>query len=800
MRRWLIALMACVATPAVAQVVVSPAVTSRSLDLNGAAIVYDARDAELLGIAARDLADDIARLGGQAQAVTVASSARTQVWVGTPGHHAGIDALIKAGALDVGRLKNCWECSLTAVVSKPAAGIERALIIVGSDRRGAAFGVYDLTRALGVSPWVWWADVTPVRKGLNVSVPKPYFSKPSVTYRGFFINDEDWGLFPWAAQTFDPETGNIGPKTYEKVFQLLLRLKANTLWPAMHKVSAPFNANPQNAALAERYGIVMGSSHAEPMLRNNVGEWTEPGERFNYATHPQGVRAYWEARLKTNGRYENMYTLGMRGIHDSGIVGASTTAEKQALLNRILSDQRQLLKDTVGDPKTLPQVFVPYKEVLDIYRAGIDLPEDVTLVWPDDNFGYIRYFPNAAEQKRSGRSGVYYHLSYLGAPLSYLWLSTTPPALVTEEMTRAYDNGADRLWVVNAGDIKPSEVNLTHFFDLAWDVKGVRALSQKQYLTRLAGETFGADKSAVIGDLWDRYYRLNFERRPEHLQYYLPGEKARRSGLSPRQVFERVSAFENLMTDVEALKSDDPGLFQLVEYPLKASALANRRFFALEAYVAEYERNPRLGGLYAGRARAFDAQIKALTARYNSGKWAGIIAEEPADALWTSFRLSPPVLPTATLAQTGELPVYRLADDGVIRLEAEGGVARGWRRIEGLGRGEGSLRALRADAVVSLRPDLPKAGTWCVSTHILPVFPTDGAAAWSLDLKTDGVTTPLTYARGPQDKAWQQGVLHNRLTASVPLTLGGGRQEVQLRSLRPDLILDGIDFTPGTCP
>jgi hypothetical protein len=290
---------------------------------------------------------------------------------------------------------------------------------------------------------------------LYVAAGTRRFGPPSVKYRGIFLNDEDWGLQPWAAHTFEPETGNIGPKTYAKVFDLLLRLKANTLWPAMHPTTAPFNGDPANAKLADRYAIVMGSSHAEPMLRNNVGEWKARPKTTTTRPIPTACWPIGESGSRPTAGIENLYTLGMRGIHDSGMVGASDLAGRKALLEKIFADQRRLLAERgVADA---PQVFTPYKEVLDVYRGGLKVPDDVTLVWPDDNFGYIRQFPDAAERKRAGGSGVYYHLSYLGAPLSYMWLSTTPPALIQQQMGQAWDLGARRLWVANVGDLKPAE-------------------------------------------------------------------------------------------------------------------------------------------------------------------------------------------------------------------------------------------------------------------------------------------------------------------------------------------------------
>ncbi|WP_140984521.1 glycosyl hydrolase 115 family protein [Asticcacaulis tiandongensis] len=767
-------------------------------------IVVSATDAPVVGIAAEDLSEDIARVTGQKPSVSGSGSATQQIWIGTQGVNPLIEELIKRRKINVSALNDCWECYAVISVQKPIQGVDAALVIVGSDRRGTAYGVYALSEAIGVSPWYWWADVAPQKKAALYTGQVKYLSEgPSVKYRGLFINDEDWGLFPWAANTFDPETGNIGPKTYEKVFELLLRLKANTLWPAMHKVSTPFNADPENAKLADRYAIVMGSSHAEPMLRNNVGEWKEAGSQFNYVINAEGVKSYWRERLKTNHAYESHYSLGMRGIHDSGIVGVDTVEERRDLLDRIITDQRQMLREEVGDPEGLPQMFVPYKEVLEIYRAGLKVPEDVTLVWPNDNFGYIRQFPNADERKRSGGSGVYYHLSYLGAPMAYLWLSTTPPALIGAELTRAYDNGIDRFWMINAGDIKPAEVNLSYVFDLAWDVDGVRKLSQREYLNQFAAKTFGATQSEAIGGVLDQYYRLNYVRKPEHLQYHLPTARRGRSGLPIYEVLPRLGAFKAMTNDLEGVKAAVPeaqrdGFFQLVEYPVKASALANERFFALESFAGSYENNPERGMIHAYKARAADAALKDLTRAYGEdiagGKWRGFINEEPADNLWLSYRLAAPMLPAEGMAKDGELPMVKIHDP-VIRLEATAN--KDWAFVQGLGRGEGSVRALKAGAQNRVTADVPEAGKWTVTAHIIPIYPTDGATAWTLNLVVNGQTKTLTFDRADQNAYWAQGVLNNRLSESVTLDLPAGTQTVSIISPQADLILDGIDIQPA---
>ncbi|GAO28955.1 glycosyl hydrolase 115 family protein [Geofilum rubicundum] len=392
---------------------------------------------------------------------------------------------------------------------------------MGSDKRGAAYGIFHLSELLGVSPWNWWADVIP--KPLDeVSIPSinTTSSPPSVKYRGIFLNDECWGLNPWASKTFEPEEGNIGPRTYAAIFELLLRLRGNFIWPAMHPCTNAFYSNPENPKTAQDYGIVVGSSHAEPMLRNNVDEWhrDEHGD-FNFFTNRETILNYWEKRVEESAGNESIYTLGMRGIHDSGMVGAGSMEEQVDALQDIIEQQRLLLSRHVNPyPSKVPQAFTTYKEVLDVYDAGMDLDDDITLVWPDDNYGYIHRFSGPKEEKRAGGSGIYYHLSYWGRPHDYLWLSSTHPVLVWEEMAKAYYFNSREIWVVNVGDIKPLEYNLSLFMDMAWNMDNFASSPQvRAHMQQWYSQIFGPAAGQSIADLKWEYHQLNFERRPEFM-------------------------------------------------------------------------------------------------------------------------------------------------------------------------------------------------------------------------------------------------------------------------------------------
>ena len=466
-------------------------------------VVVDGADSKTVKLAAGLFCDDIGRIGGtKARLVNdIGTAAADCVIVGSMKESGLIKKLASEGKIDLREIEGQWEACVVATVDKPFAGIERALVIAGSDRRGTAYGLFEISNQMGVSPWYFFADVAPKRKASVLVGAGRYLQRPpSVKYRGIFINDELWGIRPWALHAFAPEEGKgLGPKTNAKIFELLLRLKANTLWPAMHPKAKPFNYFERNKIVADEYGIVMGSSHIEPMLRNNIAgtEWdTEyPGEPWDYTTNREHIYQYWEKRVMENGRYENLYTVGKRGQDDEA--GTEVTVP---VMERIFVDQRTILGKHVNpDVTKVPQVLIMYTEVLGLYNSGLKVPDDVILCWPDDNFGYIRQLPSAMEQKRPGGSGVYYHFQWLnGATTAYTWTCTTPPALTWLEMKRAYDFNARDLWIVNVGDIKPAEIDIEHFMQLAWDISSWDHRTTRRFLARWAAREFGGDHAEAI--------------------------------------------------------------------------------------------------------------------------------------------------------------------------------------------------------------------------------------------------------------------------------------------------------------
>ena len=608
-----------------------------------AAILYDASDAAVVKRAAELFAAEVEAVTGRRPQVTSATGETgPAVIVGTVGGSALIRRLSEAGKIDTAPLEGAWERYLIQTVANPLPGIRKALVIAGSDRRGAAYGLFTLSELIGVSPWYWWADV-PVKKhaALHVDAPPTYSQTPSVRYRGIFLNDEDWGLTPWASQTFEPERGNIGPRTYAKVCELLLRLKANYLAPAMHPVSTSFNQIPENKLVADTFAIVMGSTHCEPLLLNTASEWdTQTMGPWNYDKNKEGINRVLTQRVRENSPYENVYTLALRGLHDGAMSTTLPMHEKVRMLQQALLDQRQILAENIDRPvETVPQAFTPYKEVLEIYSNGLELPDDVTIVWPDDNYGYMKRLSGVREQRRTGRSGVYYHVSYLGVPHSYLWFSTTPPSLMYEELRKAYDTTADRLWLLNCGDLKGSEMQVSLFLDMAWDIGRFTADNVVTYPARWLAGIFGEAYYDRLEAMTREHLRLAFPRKPEYMGW---GYHWNRFDHNCEQLTDtdfsftnydeaprRLEAYRKLGARAEALLHEigdeaRPAFYQLVYYPLRGAELMNRmtlggqrnRWYARQGRAATNAVRDEV-------QRCYDS-LQVITRGYNSllgGKW-----------------------------------------------------------------------------------------------------------------------------------------------------------------------------------
>lgn len=646
-------------------------------DKAAASIVVDPHDWAGVRRAAADLRADIQRVTAVAPALLDAvRPAPTLLLVGTIGHSAVIDRLIQAGKLDVGVVRGQWESWITQIVREPLPGVASAVVIAGSDKRGTIYGIYDLSEQIGVSPWYWWADVTPDRHdAIYLKTGRTVHGPPAVKYRGIFLNDEAPDLTNWIRAKFgtaavrnDPPvpTGiaNYGHEFYARIFEVLLRMRANYLWPAMWNNA--FNEDdPANARLADEYGIVMGTSHQEPMLRAQkewdrrylatIGTW-------NYAKNPDVLESFWRDGIRRNKAFESIVTLGLRGANDTEMAPGGPAANRK-LLESIVDRQRRILRDELSpDLGRVPQVWCLYKEVQDYYEAGMRVPDDVTLLWAEDNWGNVRRLPTAEERKRTGGAGVYYHFDYHGGPRSYQWLNTSPLPKIWDQMSLAYRYGADRIWIVNVGHFKGYEVPTEFFLDLAWDPSRWNGGNVNTFLTGWATREFGADHADEIADVVARYAKYNARRKPELLSpdtYSLVNYNEADTVVAD---FEAITtAAMKLYQTMPAAKRD--AFYELVLSPTMASGLVNEVYRAAGQNALFAAQGRASAGQYAAQVQNGFRQYLGMLAYFDhklaGGKWAHFMDEPvfgyttwrdpPANSLDHLKLINPPVRPEAGL-------------------------------------------------------------------------------------------------------------------------------------------------------
>ena len=617
-------------------------------DQHKATILYDNNDYTVVKKVAELFRNDIRMVTGHHLEMSDQHNHQPfPIIIGSIDRNEFIQRLAKEKKINILSLINKWEKYLIQTVNNPTKGVKKALIIAGSDRRGTAYGVFHISELIGVNPWYWWADA-PIKKHprLCLNVPTTYSKSPSVKYRGIFINDEDWGLQPWASKNFEKEIGNIGPRTYAKVCELLLRLKANYLCPAMHPVSIPFKKKKKNKLVADSFGIVMGSSHCEPLLLNTAKEWNkETMGPWDYDKNREGILKVLGARIKNNAPYENVWTLALRGLHDAAMGVGVPMKEKVKMLQKALIDQRNLLAKNIDKPiEEIPQAFTPYKEVLDIYSNGLELPEDITIIWPDDNYGYMKRLSGPIEQKRSGRSGVYYHVSYLGVPQSYLWFSTTPTALMYEELHKAYATTADRIWLVNCGDIKGCEPQISFFLDLAYDIDRFNQENAWIYQAQWLSNIFGNQYYNSFKEITTNLSNLAFLRKPEYMGWGFwnnhwggGGEKRTDTEFSFSNYNEaenRLNKYQHLGTLAEKLLKEMPekskaAMFELVYYPTKGAELMNKMILDGQLYRKYVIQHRTQNEVVKKNAELMHDSLELITDQYNAlknGKWKYIMS------------------------------------------------------------------------------------------------------------------------------------------------------------------------------
>lgn len=599
----------------------NPVTGSFPLSVNGKSAVIVVSDEDFAGVqrVAKDLQTDIGLVTDAKPDSTneLPSKSKFVVVVGTIGKSPLIDELVRTGKLSVAGVAGRWEASVTQAIENPWPNVEQALVIAGSDKRGTIFGMYELSAQIGVSPWVWWADVPPRKKeAVHVLPGRHVLGEPAVKYRGIFLNDEAPALAGWAQEKF----GGCNSKFYVHVYELILRMKGNYLWPAMWGRSL-YDDDPLSPKLADEYGVVIGTSHHEPMMRAHV-EWERYGEGdWNYGTNPEKLREFWREGIERMGTNESVVTLAMRGDGDEPMSAEANTA----LLEKIVADQRKILAEVTGKPlESQPQVWALYKEVQEYYDKGMRVPDDVTLLLCDDNWGNIRKLPNIKDKPRAGGYGIYYHFDYVGGPRNYKWLNTTQVSRVWEQMHLAYRHGVDRLWIVNVGDLKPMEYPIEFFLDYAWDPEAWPAERLPEYATRWAGEQFGDKHAEEIAELITAYTTINSRRKPELLS-------PETYSLVNYNEWERVSAEYNalaaragvLAQQIPAEQRD--AYFQLVLFPIQACANLNEMYYTTARNHLSAEQGGAETNKLAERVRELYARDAELCRQYNEdlahGKW-----------------------------------------------------------------------------------------------------------------------------------------------------------------------------------
>ena len=653
------------------------------------------------------------------------------------------------------------------------------ILIEGHNGRGTAYGLLELSRLAGVSPWIWWGDVAPERQvRLSLAETTQIDHTPSVAYRGIFINDEDWSLRRWSKD-------NMGPQTYKAIFQLLLRLRANTVWPAMHEGTPGFFTVKGNKEMADSCGILIGTSHCEPLLRNNVAEWDHKKRgAYNYITNREQVQQYWIERLQQVKGSEELFTIGMRGIHDGSMEGVKTKEEKLNGLQQVIDDQRELIRKYYRkDVENVPQVFIPYKEVLEIMESGLRVPDDVTLMWCDDNYGYMTRLSDAEQQKRPGGGGVYYHLSYWGRPHDYLWLTTTQPGLIYSEMKAAYDHNCRKLWIANVHDPKVAAYDLELFLDMAWDIDGQNPSTLEQHLERWLCTQFGDKVGKALSPAMREFYRLCAIRKPEFMGWTqveldkkkYSGGKSRVTdiGMTRQEAAERLEDFGRLKALVDKCRMlIRPELSDAYEahiaYPIYAAAAMTRKIVSDSAtsHLA-YE------------------EIAALTHRYNTlahGKWRGLMDAAPR-----------------------QLPVFediygQLSDD-----EPFNGIARnacdyqkateGIQPIQMLGHSMNAV-AIPKGGELTFMFTTEHEGDATLYTAMIPTQPNDrGDLRYQVTFDNMPPVT-ISLKEKYRSEFWKLSVLRGQALKQTPVKLSKGTHTLKVKALDDHIIMDQwmLDF------
>ena len=767
-----------------------------------AAVLVDPKDEPGVRRAASDLVADLKAVGGGDVRLIDTPGGGATIIAGTLGHSAMVDALVKAGKLDVRGLAGQWEGYVEQVVDNPVPGVARALVIAGADRRGTIFGLYDISAKAGVSPWTWWADVPVQRRPTLYLTAGRVADHPVVRYRGIFINDEEPGFGGWARARF----GGVNHRAYEQVFTLLLRSKANFLWPAMWGKSL-WEDDPASAPLAQEMGVLLGTSHHEPMQRAQADWKREGGGPWDYTKNGPALRAFWRKGIERRGKAEDPVTVGMRGDGDEPM----TEGTAIDLLQGIVRDQRQIIADVTRRPASeTPQVWALYKEVQDYYDKGMRVPDDVTLLFADDNWGNIRRLPPVGA-RRAGGAGVYYHFDYVGGPRNYKWLDTNAIPRVWQQMRMASDYGADRLWIVNVGDLKPMEYPTSFFLDMAWNPARMDLAAMQAYPTHWATQQFGAAHGGEIGALLTRYGQLASRRKPELID-------ATTYGLANGEWARVLAAWNSLDTAAREVAAMLPAgqrdaYYELVLHRIEAMTNLHRLYQAVAANRAAAQAgDARAAAGFAEAARGYFAQDAAIRRRYEvdtaGGKWTSMMAQTHIG--YTGWQQPDSDVMPALASVEKPLPLPPVVAAPRLRIAADAGRAvegRGlrWQRVAGFTADGAAMVATPTTAPMIEKPggDSPHIVYDVNWNHAGPV--TLGiVAAPGLDVRgggkhrvaisvDDGAPIMLNLMEGENEASWDRAVIENRRVATTVLpSLAAGRHRVTLWLVDPEVVVEGV--------
>ncbi len=576
--------------------------------------------------AAKDLSEDVKRVTGTASPVEMDGKARSgAILIGTVGKSPLIDSLIKENKLNVDAIKGKWESYLIQI-SKDT------LVIAGSDKRGTIYGIYELSKRIGVSPWYWWADVPVVHSDTLFAAAGTYVQgPPKVKYRGIFINDEEPSFGNWSRANF----GGINSKMYAHMFELILRLKGNYLWPAMW--GKAFNEDdPMNPVVADQYGVVMGTSHHEPMMRNQE-EWTkrsrELGE-WNYRQNGENMRKFWLEGLKRNAKYDNMPTVGLRGDGDLPLdPGANFQSNKELLHQLLFHDQRELIREAYGrDPATVPQIWVVFNEIVQFYNRGVRPPDDVIMAICDSNFGYLLQLPAEEDRKRPESLGLYYHIDMNGGPWNDRWISTRPIPQIWHQLYIAYQYGMRGLWIINVGDLKPKEAEIDFIMEYAWDPDNIPYDKVGSWMFEWCRTIFPEEYARECALLISEYIRLNHIRKPEIQQTGIWSAvnygEADRFAADWRKIADRAEELKKKMPPEYA-----DAFYQLVYYPVVAGA-GTAQIYTEMAKADQFAKQGRASAAVSlKKAQELFEKDKQLSDYYNSaemagGKWKNMMSDK----------------------------------------------------------------------------------------------------------------------------------------------------------------------------